>query len=243
MSGRPLISVVIPAYNEAARLPASLARIRSAFDASLPDAYEIIVCDNNSTDDTAALAERAGCKVVFEPVNQISRARNRGAGAASGEWLVFIDADSWPTPGLIGDLKPMLERADCIGCGATVRVADGPRWYRWAWESQNWMIRLFKVCPGAVLVCRRDAFLEIGGFSLEHYIFEEVDFVRRLKALAAPRGQRFVILHRHPFMTSGRRSSAYSPIGWLKFMIRLMLSYPRAVRDKRFAEKWYDGER
>ena len=79
MSGRPLISVVIPAYNEAARLPASLARIRSAFDASLPDAYEIIGCDNNSTDDTAALAERAGCKVVFEPVNQISRARNRGA--------------------------------------------------------------------------------------------------------------------------------------------------------------------
>lgn len=238
-----LVSVVIPAFNEAASLPRSIERIRSAFETSLPGAYEIIVCDNNSTDATAKVAEAAGCRVVFEPINQISRARNRGAAAASAEWLVFIDADTWPSYGLVGDLVPVLESPRYVGCGATVRVVDGPRWYRFAWQSQNWLIRTFKLCPGAFIVCRHEAFVEIGGFSTEHYIFEEVDFVRRLKALAASRRQRFVILHRHPFITSGRRAASYSPFGWLKFAARLMLSYRKAVRDRRFAEKWYDGER
>ncbi|MEK6246435.1 MAG: glycosyltransferase family A protein, partial [Pseudomonadota bacterium] len=66
--------------------------------------WELIVCDNNSTDDTAGIARAAGARVVFEPHNQISRARNRGAAGAAGEWLVFVDADSSPSPGLFRDL-------------------------------------------------------------------------------------------------------------------------------------------
>ncbi|MEQ1603398.1 MAG: glycosyltransferase [Pyrinomonadaceae bacterium] len=52
--------------------------IRDALDASaeLAGLYEIIVCDNNSSDATAEIARLLGCEVVFEPLNQISRARN-----------------------------------------------------------------------------------------------------------------------------------------------------------------------
>jgi glycosyltransferase involved in cell wall biosynthesis len=237
------MSVVVPAFNEERRLPETLSRIREAFVPFPEVACEIIVCDNNSTDSTATIAERAGCKVVFEPVNQISRARNRGASAASGKWLLFIDADSWPSAELIGDVVPILGGTEHIGCGSTIRVVDGPRWFKFAWESKNWSMRTFKWCPGAFLLCRRDAFSMLGGFSTEHYIFEELDFVKRLKALGARRGQKFVILHRHPFSTSGRKGYAYSLGSWLKFALRLTLFHKRAVRDKRFAEKWYRVDR
>lgn len=119
----PLVSVVIPAFNEEKRLPACVARIRAAFGAhpAVADSYELIVCDNNSTDRTAAIARDLLCRVVCEPVNQISRARNTGGRAASGEWLMFVDADSWPPPGLVGDVVPLLSDPRCIG-GARLRA-------------------------------------------------------------------------------------------------------------------------
>jgi glycosyltransferase involved in cell wall biosynthesis len=117
----------------------SVQQIRDACSAA-PDiaaAYELIVCDNNSADTTAAVAEQAGCRVVFEPVNQISRARNRGASVASGKWLLFIDADSWPSRELIGDVAALLKDETCIGCGSTIRVIDGPRWFKFVWERRD----------------------------------------------------------------------------------------------------------
>jgi len=80
-----LISVVVPAFNEERLLAATLDSIKAAaqaFDGS--GGWELIVCDNNSTDRTAGIAHAAGARVVFEPHNQISRARNRGAAAAAG---------------------------------------------------------------------------------------------------------------------------------------------------------------
>jgi glycosyltransferase involved in cell wall biosynthesis len=70
---------------------------------------ELIVCDNNSTDYTADIARAAGATVVFEPVNQIARARNRGAEAATGDWLLFIDADSHPSAGLFTDVVEQIK--------------------------------------------------------------------------------------------------------------------------------------
>ena len=242
---KPILSVVIPAFNEEERLPQCIDRVREALEASpeLAKAYEIIVCDNNSTDATPVVAEKRGARVVFEAINQISRARNRGASITSGEWLLFVDADSWPSPELIKDIVPLLSSSDYIGCGSTIRVVDGPRWFKFTWESKNWSMRTFKWCAGAFILCRRDAFNELGGFSQEHYIFEELDFVKRLRALGAKRGQKFIILHKHPFSTSGRKGMAYGFAGWIKFALRLCLSPRKSVRDKAFAAKWYQVDR
>ena len=72
-----LLSIIIPAYNEASGIERTLEKIKQALKEQRGDPFlwEIIVCDNNSSDQTAELASRAGAKVVFEPVNQISRAR------------------------------------------------------------------------------------------------------------------------------------------------------------------------
>jgi glycosyltransferase involved in cell wall biosynthesis len=93
-----LVSVVIPAFNEERLLGESLRQVRAAMTAFARRGWqaELIVCDNNSTDRTADVARAAGATVVFEPINQIGRARNRGAEAATGEWLIFIDADTHP---------------------------------------------------------------------------------------------------------------------------------------------------
>src|SRR5258705_5989572 len=88
------ISLVVPAFNEERLLPGSLSSMRAAMQgfARLGWHSELIVCDNNSTDRTAEIAIAAGAEVVFEPVNQISRARNAGAARAGGDWIFFVDA-------------------------------------------------------------------------------------------------------------------------------------------------------
>jgi glycosyltransferase involved in cell wall biosynthesis len=238
----PLLSIIVPAFNEEAFLPKCLARIRAAFgmQARLSDAYEIIVCDNNSSDRTAAIALEHGCRVVFEPVNHIGRARNAGASMARGEWLLFVDADCWPPPGLVADLENVLGD-ECIGCGATIHIVDGPWWFRRAWQSKNLSMRLFKWCPGGFLLCRKTAFERLGGFDLQLFIFEEADFVKRLKALGRARKQRFVILHRHPFCASGRKGSRYGFWSWLGTALRFWASPSTCARDRDFAAKWYDS--
>src|SRR5262245_58504290 len=109
---RVKLSVIIPAYNEEKLLPGCLAHVRAALaaNAAADWASEVIVADNNSTDRTAELARAAGARVVFEPVNQISRARNAGARVASGDLFLFVDADSTLHPATVADLLRCLRR-------------------------------------------------------------------------------------------------------------------------------------
>ena len=92
------ISVIVPAFNEEKLIGETLRKIQAAMPAFARAGWEtqLVVCDNNSTDRTAELARAAGALLVFEPINQIARARNRGAAAATGDWLIFVDADSHP---------------------------------------------------------------------------------------------------------------------------------------------------
>ncbi|MBI2467114.1 MAG: glycosyltransferase family 2 protein [Candidatus Rokubacteria bacterium] len=97
VAASPLASVVIPAYDAEATLPACLAAL--ARQSLAPERFEVIVVDDGSTDATAQVAERAGVRVVRLPANAgPAAARNRGAQAARGEVLVFTDADCEPTP-------------------------------------------------------------------------------------------------------------------------------------------------
>jgi lipopolysaccharide/colanic/teichoic acid biosynthesis glycosyltransferase/glycosyltransferase involved in cell wall biosynthesis len=110
----PRASVVIPAYNAASTLPACLAALSQQ---SLPSTdFEIIVVDDGSTDDTAALARAAGVRVIVQTHAGPAAARNRGAAAARGELLLFTDADCAPVPGWIGALIGAF--ADPIVAGA-----------------------------------------------------------------------------------------------------------------------------
>jgi glycosyltransferase involved in cell wall biosynthesis len=238
------VSVVIPAYNEERLLPESLAGIRAAMRAFADAGWasELIVCDNNSTDRTAAIAAAAGAVVVFEPINQIGRARNTGASRATGDWLLFVDADSFPTYELLADVARAIAGGRCLAGGSIITV-DGPALARAVIGWWNVLSRTMKWAAGSFIFCETAAFRRIGGFGAELYASEEVDLFRRLKRLARQSGRQIVILRRHPMPTSARKLHLYSVREWLAFYLRTILSGGRNLRSAKDAHLWYDGRR
>src|SRR5678815_1294200 len=109
------ISIIIPAFNEERLIAHTLASVQHGTAEFVRRGWEteVIVCDNNSTDRTAEIARAAGAKVVFEPVNQIARARNSGAAAAGGDWLIFVDADSNPDRELFCEVADQIAAERC----------------------------------------------------------------------------------------------------------------------------------
>src|SRR4051812_24602658 len=118
------ISIIIPAFNEERLIGGTIASVRRGMEELSRRGIEteLIVCDNNSTDRTADIARAGGAKVVFEPVNQIARARNRGAAASNGDWLIFVDADSNPDRELFGEVAEQIAAGRCIAGGVTVKM-------------------------------------------------------------------------------------------------------------------------
>jgi glycosyltransferase involved in cell wall biosynthesis len=239
------VSVVVPAYNEERLLGESLGAIRHALEAFQGAGWdtELIVCDNNSTDRTAEIARAEGAAVVFEPLNQIARARNTGARAATGEWLIFVDADSTPSVPLFQETRAKIEEGQCVAGGATVAYDTAPAWAKLAIASWNRLSRLARWAAGSFIFCEAAAFREAGGFNEALYASEEVDLFRRLKRLARARGRTIEILHRHPLRTSERKLRLYTPGDFLSFLVKTALTGGRTLRTRDDCKVWYDGRR
>jgi glycosyltransferase involved in cell wall biosynthesis len=239
------VSIIVPAFNEERLLPATLESIAAAaraFDRAGWTA-ELIVCDNNSTDRTAEIARTAGARVVFEPVNQISRARNAGAAVATGDWLIFVDADSHPSAELFAEVVREIERGDCMAGGSTVEVDSTLLVARMTVAIWNGLSRSTRWLAGSFIFCDARVFRAVGGFSERLYAAEELDLSRRLKRLARRDRKRIVVLHRHPLVTSARKAHLYSWRDALRFYARLVFTAGRALRTREGAFIWYDGRR
>jgi glycosyltransferase involved in cell wall biosynthesis len=239
------LSVVVPAFNEERTLPESLTSIHAASHVFVARGWttELIVCDNNSTDRTAEIARAAGARVVFEPVNQISRARNTGAACAAGDWLVFVDADSHPTPGLFADVAGAIAQGGVLAGGSTLAADGAHAPVRFVLRTWNAISRISRWAAGSFVFCERAAFEASGGFSQELFASEEIDLFRRLKRIARQRGQRIVILTRHPLRTSDRKIRLYSGREMLRFYLRTLLRGGRTLRSAEESFIWYDGRR
>jgi glycosyltransferase involved in cell wall biosynthesis len=239
------ISVIVPAYNEERLIGQTLEKVREAMTAfaDVGWASELIVCDNNSTDCTAKLAVEAGATVVFEPINQISRARNCGAAAASGQWLVFVDADSQPSPALFADMIEQIQANQCLAGGSTIQLEGNDSLGIRVAKSWNWFSRAFRLLAGSFIFCNAAAFREIGGFNNEFFASEELDLTKRLKRLARQTDKQIVILHRNPLLTSARKLQLYSPWEMLWFMARTMATFGRTLKRRESCQVWYDGRR
>ncbi|MCX6029151.1 MAG: sugar transferase [Chloroflexi bacterium] len=162
------VSVIVPAYNSAATLPLCLTALAAQ---DYPhDTYEVIVVDDGSTDDTAALARAAGVKVITQPNSGPAAARNTGAAAATGDLLLFTDADCAPVPGWIRALvAPFADPrvAGAKGAYLTRQAALVPRFTqleyadRYDHMASAETIDFVDTYSAAY---RRDVFLANGGF-------------------------------------------------------------------------------
>lgn len=240
------ISIVLPAFNEEKLIGATLQAVNTAREAfaSLGWESEVVVCDNNSTDRTGEIARAAGAKVVFEPVNQIARARNSGAAAATGDWLIFVDADSQPSRELLADAAAVIESGRCLAGGSLVRLDHAPWWTVFIIHAWTALSRWQHWAAGSFIFVSAEAFRTVGGFNQALYASEELDLSQRLNRLARQRGlPPLRILTCHPLLTSGRKARLYTPWEHLRFLAKTVLSLGRSLNHRDACPIWYDGRR
>ncbi len=144
------LSIIIPAYNEADRLPGTLRRIRAYFAQARPDgAPEIIVVDDGSSDRTAELAREAdpGVRVIVHPRNLGKGAAVRtGMLAARGEWRYMTDADMSVPIEQLGNFLARAADADIVIASRTLPGAvahqQQPLWKVVLGRAANLLVRL-----------------------------------------------------------------------------------------------------
>lgn len=239
------LSIVIPAFNEEQLILDCLNSIQESIRSNLESGftYEIIVVDNNSTDETAQLATQAGATVVFEPINQIGRARNTGAVVATGDWLLFVDADSLLNSGMVGDILQMIESKKYVGCGSIMHMPNLPWWGNAVMQLWAALSITFRWASGALVVCRADAFRDVGGFNQELFAADEIDLSQLLKKWGRQNGLKFTILTRHPLLTSPRKVQLYTGREIAMQFFSVLFSPRKALQNKKKLPIWYDGRR
>jgi rSAM/selenodomain-associated transferase 2 len=195
-----MISVVIPSFNAEATLGPTLAALVPAVVDGV--VQEAIIVDGGSTDETAAIAEAAGTRLIRSQRGRGIQLQ-AGAAAARGDWLLFLHADTVLEPGWAEEAESFMERV------ATGRRAPAAAAFRFALDDQGLMPRLLEWLVGLRcllfalpygdqgLLIPRDLYRASGGFR-PLPLMEDVDLVRRLK-----QSQR-VMLHSRA-VTSGAR--------------------------------------
>lgn len=236
-----MLSFLVPAHDEEATIVATLQSIHSA---ARGRDYEVVVVDDASTDRTAALAAEHGARVVPVAHRQIAATRNAGAGAARGELLVFVDADTRVTAAVVDALCAAVA-AGAVGGGALVRFDEPmPRWARVVTPVMSAAYFGMKLAAGCFVFATREAFDAVGGFDRELFAGEEVEFSRGLKRFARAAGRvggkraRFVVL-RERVETSSRKLRTHSGWQMLRELCRLVLLGRRGLRRRDGLGFWY----
>ncbi len=233
------LSIIIPAYNEAALIAGTVAAAGRAA-AALGEPYEIIVVDDASEDATAQRAAGAGARVVRAAHRQIAATRNAGAGAADGDWLVFLDADTHVRPATLRSARRALANG-FVGGGATVAFASpAPPGARLGTGVWNFISRVRRWAAGSFVFCRREAFQAAGGFDTRYFASEEIHLSKALHARGGR--ERFAIVS-PPVVTSSRKMRLY---GWMDHWLalgRALVTGGRSLRRREGLELWYDGRR
>ncbi|HKO67130.1 MAG TPA: glycosyltransferase [Burkholderiaceae bacterium] len=231
-----LISFVVPAHNEEPVIAATLAAIHAAAK-TCAVAYEIVVCDDTSTDRTADVAAESGARVVSVQHRQIAATRNSGARESNGEILVFVDADTLINETVLRAALNALA-SGAIGGGAAVTF-DGeiPFYARALTPSLTAMMRWMRLAAGCFVFCTRSAFDAAGGFDERMFGAEELALSVALKKLG-----RFVIL-REAVVTSGRKLRTYSGFEVLGILMRGALTGGNMIKHRDQMHFWYAPRR
>ncbi|WP_306116471.1 MULTISPECIES: TIGR04283 family arsenosugar biosynthesis glycosyltransferase [unclassified Roseovarius] len=222
---RAKLSVVIPTLNAASALPACLSALMAGVETGL--IRELVISDGGSQDATMAIAEEAGAVQVSGPPSRGGQLR-RGAGAAGGDWLLFLHADSQLPDGWSDAVEAQMAagRPACFRLKFDARGMAPALVAGWA----NLRSRLFGLPYGdqGLLISRAD-YDAIGGFP-DIPLMEDVAIVRKLKG-------RLVML---PLaITTG--ADRYRRDGWMRRGLRnliLLLRYLAGAAPEQLARRY-----
>ena len=171
-----MISVIVPTLNAERKLAECLgALVQGAVDGLIK---EVIVADGGSTDQTWAIADDAGARVIRAPKGRGSQLA-AGADAARGEWFLFLHADTVLDPSWAEETGKFLNDKNRAGVFTLQFDAKGARPKIVAWGAMM-RTRLFKLPYGDQgLLISRSLYQELGGFDRVQ-LFEDVDLIERL---------------------------------------------------------------
>lgn len=164
MVAQPVISVVVPAYNEERVIAICLQHLQAQ---NIQQPYEIILANNNSTDNTAAIAEQQGVRVLTVTEKGYVHAAIAGVQAARAELIAMTDADTRVPPEWLERIYTTLQtRPDLVAVGGPFEFHDGPRGVRRVIKLLNGISPRLMIASlsGMNMAFRRSAYDAVGGF-------------------------------------------------------------------------------
>jgi rSAM/selenodomain-associated transferase 2 len=187
------VSIIIPTYNEAGYLSRTLALLVRL----KPLAYEIIVVDGSSTDQTREVAQDFPVTVLTSDVARRSVQMNLGAQAAQGNYLCFLHADTLVPSDLVQVIQSTLtDKRIALGGFISIMRGKSTRWLPtslnylktyWApfiYRPHRFLLNGLRLLFGdQVMFCRRTDFLHCGGFDQKMPIMEEADICLKMNRL------------------------------------------------------------
>jgi len=179
-----MISFVIPVRNDALRLRRCLQSIKAS--PSLRPDVELIVADNGSTDDSAAVARAEGATVLLLPGASLGELRNQGARSAHGDILAFVDADNEIVPGWVDAAASAFDDERVAAVGAPYRPPSPATWVQRFYDRLRRHPRDREIVDwlgSGNMAVRRSAFDAAGGFDTSLDTCEDVDLCRQLRSL------------------------------------------------------------
>jgi len=239
---RPLVSVIVPCYNQGRFLPAA---IRSAVSQNFP--VEVVVVDDGSPDDTAAAAAQfPHARTVRQANRGLSAARNHGLAVSTGELVIFLDADDRLLPGAIDTgACALLSHPDCaMAYGRCVMMGpDGDMWPTPEPPSVRSghhlaLLRTNMIWMPAMAIFRREPLVRAGAFTTGVDGAADYDLYLRIS--------REHPLHDHGLLVAAYRRHSASMSGDAGRMLRdtlAVMARNRPQADPARLEAWRDGYR
>ncbi|MEO5722629.1 MAG: TIGR04283 family arsenosugar biosynthesis glycosyltransferase [Chthoniobacterales bacterium] len=198
-----MVSIIIPTSNEAEFLPATLRAVTAA-GVSVPS--EVLVVDAGSSDQTSAVAEAGGARVLASHIRHRAAQMNLGAKEAQGEVLLFLHGDTVLPPTALRRIEGALANP-CIVGGAFARRYDSPSAVLRATcllaylrgRMSGWFL------GDQAIFVRAESFRALHGFR-DFALFEDLDFARRLRAAGG------TVILRPAVTSAARRFEARGPL-------------------------------
>jgi len=206
----PEISVIVPVRNDARGLATTVASLMRQEGAR---AYEVVVVDNGSTDETPRVAERLrevhGERVVVGrevAVRTSYAARNEGIRLAGGRILCFVDADMWAPPDYLARVAEAFEGgADYLGCRVEI-VPEPPTLAAWYNRAVGFPVREYlerlHFAPTCAMCVRREVVDAVGVFDARLESGGDLEFGQRVHAAGYRQVYGGEIVLRHPARAS-----------------------------------------
>ena len=232
-----MLSFCIPAKNEELNLPETVKAVREACEA-LGVQYEIVVCENGSKDKTLKVARELGAKVIMEQIPHISKARNSAAKAATGDTLIFLDADTKIHSKMLRETLSALKSKKYRVVSTITHYDTYPSAAIFVW-IYNVLSLFFKLGLGQYTTLSKKDFVTLGGFDETVYAFEDIYFYKTVKRTFGRKSIK--ILWNGPVTSARKFKGRYNLFKPFLGLIKATLN-KKAATTKHDLEYWYGGD-